>query len=50
MTNVDMKKKKVTSRATLCELKTGDEFHHKVTIYFRHYKPKLILPLRSVLL
>ena len=30
--------------------KSGDQFPWKVTTYFRHYKPKLILPLKSVLL
>ena len=30
--------------------KSGDQFPRKVTTCFRHYKPKLILPLKSVLL
>ena len=30
--------------------KYGDQFPRKVTTCFRHYKPKLILPLKSVLL
>ena len=34
-----------------CEMKkSGDQFPRKVTTCFRHYKPKLILPLKSVLL
>ena len=30
--------------------KSGDQFPQKVTTCSRHYKPKLILPLKSVLL
>ena len=30
--------------------KSGDQFPRKVTTCSRHYKPKLILPLKSVLL
>ena len=30
--------------------KSGDQFPRKVTMCSRHYKPKLILPLKSVLL
>ena len=34
-----------------CEMKkSGDQFPRKVTTCSRHYKPKLILPLKSVLL
>ena len=51
--SIGKKRRKAISRAAsdyVRQLKTEDEFHQKDTICFRYYKPKLIMPLKSILL
>ena len=45
-----MTKNELNRSLFILKEKTGDKFLQKVTTCSRHYEPKLILPLKSVLL